>query len=69
MMLSMKFWRTDMAYTQQIKILEEKIQQLLKNPISIDNNLNILKIQAEVKRLRRIEYEELYERINLDEER
>ena len=58
-----------MAYTQQIKILEKKLEQLSKVPFESDNTYKVLQIQAEIKKMRRLEWEENYERIKMDEER
>jgi hypothetical protein len=58
-----------MAYTQQIRILEQKLQQLGKGPFDRDNIQKTLEIQNQIKRLQRIEWEENYERIKMDEER
>ena len=69
MTLSKKFWRTNMAYTQQIRILEEKLQQLGKGPFDKENVEKTLDIQSQIRRLRRIEWEENHERIKMDEER
>ncbi len=69
MMLSMKFWRTNMAYTQQIRILEQKLQQLGKGPFDRENVQKTLEIESQIRRLRRIEWEENYERIKMDEDR
>lgn len=69
MMLSMKFWRTNMAYTQQIKLLEQKLEQLSKSPFEKDNTYKVLQIQAEIKKMRRLEWEENYERIKMEEDR
>jgi len=65
----MKFWRTDMAYIQQIRLLEQKLQQLCKGPFNTDNIQKTLEIESAIKRLRRLEWEENYERIKMDEER
>jgi len=65
----MKFWRTKMAYTQQIRILEQKLQQLSKSTLNADNIQKTLEIQSAIKRLRRLEWEENYERIKMEEER
>ena len=69
MMLSMKFWRTNMAYTQQIKLLEQKLEQLSKTPFEKENTFKVLQIQAEIKKMRRLEWEENYERIKMEEDR
>ncbi len=58
-----------MAYTQQIRILEEKLQQLGKGPFDKENVEKTLDIQSQIRRLRRIEWEENHERIKMDEER
>lgn len=57
-----------MAYTNQIRILESKLKQIQNNP---DNN-DIEKagqILAEIRKLRRLEWEEQYERLDMGEER
>ena len=69
MMLSMKFWRTNMAYTQQIRILEQKLQQLTKGPFDTDNIQKTLEIQSHIRRLQRLEWEENYETVKLEEDR
>ncbi len=69
MMLSMKFWRTNMAYTQQISILEQKLEQLRKGPFNRDNIEKTFQMESQLKRLKRLEWEEKYERIKMDEER
>ncbi len=58
-----------MAYTQQIRILESKLEQLSKGPFENDNTYKVLQIQSEIKKLRRLEWEENHERIKMDEER
>jgi len=58
-----------MAYTQQIRILEQKLQQLSKGPFDRDNIQKTLEIQSQIRRLKRIEWEENYERVELDEDR
>ena len=58
-----------MAYTQQIRILEQKLQQLSKSTLNADNIQKTLEIQSAIKRLRRLEWEENYERIKMEEER
>jgi len=58
-----------MAYTQQIKLLEQKLEQLSKMPFAKDNTYKVLQIQADIKKLRRLEWEENYETIKLEEER
>jgi hypothetical protein len=58
-----------MAYTQQIRILEQKLQQLGKGPFDRENVQKTLEIESHIRRLRRIEWEENYERIKMDEDR
>ena len=58
-----------MAYTQQIKLLEQKLQQLKEVPFAKDNTYKVLQIQADLKKLRRLEWEENYERVKMEEER
>ena len=58
-----------MAYTQQIRILEQKLQQLSKGPFDSDNIQKTLEIQSQIRRLKRIEWEENYERIKMEEDR
>ena len=58
-----------MAYTNQIRILEAKLAQLNKSPFNSDNTYLVLQLQAEIKKLRRLEWEENYERLKLEEER
>jgi hypothetical protein len=58
-----------MAYTHQIRILEQKLEQLSKTPFVDDHTYKVLQIQAEIKKMRRLEWEENYERIKMDEER
>ncbi len=69
MMLSMKFWRTNMAYTQQIRILESKLAQLRKGPFNNENIQKTFEVETQLRRLIRLEWEENYERIKMDEER
>ena len=58
-----------MAYTQQIRLLEQKLEQLSKIPFAKDNTYKVLQIQADLKKLRRLEWEENYERVKMEEER
>lgn len=58
-----------MSYKHQINILEAKLKQLEKSPHDLDSTLRVLQIQAEVKKLRRLEWEENYERVRLEDER
>ena len=58
-----------MAYTQQIRILEQKLEQLSKGPFDTDNIQKTIEIQSQIRRLKRIEWEENYERIKMEEDR
>ena len=58
-----------MAYTHQIRILEQKLEQLSRMPFEEDHTYKVLQIQAEIKKMRRLEWEENYERVKLEEER
>ena len=58
-----------MAYTHQIRILEAKLKQLEKSQSDLDNTMKVLQIQAEIRKLRRLEWEENYETLKLEEER
>lgn len=58
-----------MAYTQQIRILEAKLVQLKNRNFDADNTVKIWTIEAEIRKLRRLEWEENYERIKMEEER
>ncbi len=58
-----------MAYTNQIRILEAKLKQLEKGPHNSENIYTVLQLQSEIKKLRRLEWEENYERLKLEEER
>lgn len=56
-----------MAYIQQIRILEQKLEQLSKVPFDKDNTYKVLQIQNEIKKMRRLEWEENHERLELEE--
>lgn len=58
-----------MSYYNQISILQQKLDQLAKGPFDKDNVSRTLQIQSEIKKLRRLEWEEKHERIKMDEER
>lgn len=58
-----------MSYTNQIKVLASKLEQLEKLPMDKENIYKILQIQAQVKKLQRLEWEENYERVKLDDDR
>lgn len=58
-----------MAYTNQIKILESKLIQLRKGPFTADNIQKTLELESAIRRLKRIEWEENYERVQMEEDR
>lgn len=58
-----------MAYAQQIKILEQKLEQLSRMPSIKGSTDNALQIQQDLRKLKRLEWEENYERLKLEEER
>lgn len=58
-----------MAYTHQIRILETKAKQLEREPESAEKNFQLSRILGEIKRLRKLEWEETHERLDLGEER
>ena len=58
-----------MAYTQQIRILEQKLEQLSKGPFDTDNIQKTLEIQSHIRRLQRLEWEENYETVKMEEDR
>jgi len=58
-----------MAFTQQIRILEAKLAQLRKGPFDTDNIQKTLEMESAIKRLKRLEWEEKYETIKMDDER
>lgn len=65
-----------MAYTQQIRILEQKLEQLENSKHERDYTYKvmqiaicIMQIELEIRKLKRLEWEENYERIKMDEER
>jgi len=58
-----------MAYTQQIRILEQKLEQLSRMPSSKDSTYKVLLIQQDIRKLKRLEWEETYERVKMDEDR
>ena len=45
-----------MAYTQQIRILEEKLKQLGLGPHDSENIYKVLQIQSEIKKMHRLEW-------------
>ena len=58
-----------MAYTQQIRILESKLAQLRSEPFNSNNIQKTFDIEIQIKKLKRLEWEENYERIKMDDER
>lgn len=58
-----------MSYTNQIRILELKLQQLSSMPLTKDHTYKVLQIQQDIRKLKRLEWEENYERIKMEEER
>lgn len=57
-----------MSYTNQIRILESKLKQIQNNPDN-DDIEKAGQILAEIRKLRRLEWEEQFERIDMGEER
>jgi hypothetical protein len=58
-----------MAYTHQIRILEAKLAQLKSKKLDTDNMVYIWGIEAEIRKLKRLEWEENHERIKIEEDR
>lgn len=58
-----------MSYTQQIRILEAKLAQCRKGPFDTDNIQKTFEIEATIRRLKRLEWIENYERVKFDDER
>ena len=58
-----------MAYIQQIRILEAKLKQLEREPESAEKNFQLSRILNEIRRLRKLEWEETHERLDRGEER
>jgi len=58
-----------MAYTQQIRILESKLVQLKRGPFDMQDIQRIFEVESQIKRLKRLEWEENYERIQMEEDR
>jgi hypothetical protein len=58
-----------MAYTHQIRILEAKLAQLKNKKLDTDNTVHIWGIEAEIRKLKRLEWEENHERIKIEEDR
>lgn len=58
-----------MAYKQQIRILESKLAQLKRGEQISSNLQQIWEIEANIRKLQRLEWEENYERIKMEEDR
>jgi hypothetical protein len=58
-----------MAYTQQIRILEAKLAQLRRGPHDADNIQKTFEVESAIRRLKRLEWEENFETVKMDEER
>jgi hypothetical protein len=58
-----------MAYINQIKILESKLNQLKKGPFNTENLQKTFEIESAIRRIKRLEWEENYERIHMEEDR
>ena len=58
-----------MAYTQQIRILEAKLAQLRRDPHTADNIQKCFEVESAIRRLKRLEWEENFETVKMDEER
>ncbi len=57
-----------MAYSNQIRILENKLKQL-ENSTDKKDLEKMAQIINDLRRLRRLEWEENHERVNIDDER
>ena len=57
-----------MSYTNQIRILENKLKQL-ENGTDTKDLKQMAQIINDLRRLRRLEWEENHERVNIDDER
>jgi hypothetical protein len=58
-----------MAYTNQIKILESKLSQLKQGPLNAENIQKTFEIESAIRRLKRLEWEENHERVQMEEDR
>lgn len=58
-----------MAYTHQIRILETKAKQIEREPEGAEKQKNLLRVLGEIRRLKKLEWEEKYERLDMGEER
>jgi hypothetical protein len=57
-----------MGYSNQIRILENKLKQL-ENSTDKNDPEKMAQIINDLRRLRRLEWEENHERVNIDDER
>jgi hypothetical protein len=57
-----------MSYSNQIRILEAKLKQLEQSEDKKDLE-KMAQIINDLRRLRKLEWEETYERVNLDDDR
>jgi len=58
-----------MSYTHQIRILETEAKLIEREPESAEKHSKLSQILAEVRRLRKLEWEEKHERLDLGEDR
>lgn len=57
-------------YAKQIKVLEQRIDQLkATKPVTADVMLEIFNLQTEVKKLRKLEWDEIYETVKMENDR
>jgi hypothetical protein len=59
----------NMAYTHQIRILETKAKQLEREPESYTKKSSLNAIMAEITRLKKLEWDEKHEVVDMGEER
>ena len=58
-----------MAYTHQIRILETKAKQIERMAESSEKSFQLMSIHGEIRKLKQLEWEEQYERLDLGEDR
>ena len=58
-----------MAYTHQIRILETKAKQIERMAESSEKSFQLMSIHSEIRKLKQLEWEEQYERLDLGEDR
>lgn len=57
-------------YARQIKILEQRIEHLKSaKPFNQQAVMDMFEMQNEVRKLRRLEWEEIYETVKMEEDR